>query len=222
MLKPFDSFDFLNKILTLLEMQFGSNCEIVLHDLTKPYESTIIDIRNGHVTGRKVGECGSSLGLEVLKGTVKDGDKFNYITNTKDGKILRSSTLHIRDMEGKIIGALCINNNITETIKLETYLHEYNNYDPLQKDSMDITEEIFANNVNEILDFFFIEGQKQVGKSVQLMDKDEKMKFLEYLDNKGAFLITKANEKVCEFLNISKYTLYNYLDIIRKNNKGGE
>ncbi|MGO2344297.1 MAG: helix-turn-helix domain-containing protein [Providencia sp.] len=28
---------------------------------------------------------------------------------------------------------------------------------------------------------------------------------------RGAFLIKKSGEKICEFLNISKYTLYTYL-----------
>ena len=76
----------LGKILTLIERHFGMDCEVVLHDLTKPYDHTIIDIRNGFVTSRKIGDCGSNLGLEVLKGKVKDGDRFNYITYSKDNK----------------------------------------------------------------------------------------------------------------------------------------
>ena len=72
--------EFFEKLLTMLEEQYGPDNEIVLHDLTKPYDNTIIDIRNGHVTNRKIGDCGSNLGLEVLKGTVKDGDQYNYIT----------------------------------------------------------------------------------------------------------------------------------------------
>ena len=43
----------------------------------------------------------------------------------------------------------------------------------------------------------------------------DKLKFLEYLDSKGAFLITKSSERVCEYLGISRYTLYNYLDLLR-------
>jgi len=36
------------------------------------------------------------------------------------------------------------------------------------------------------------------------------------LDKKGVFLITKAGERICDALSISKFTLYNYLDILRK------
>ena len=75
--------DFFKKLLDMLVQQLGSNSEIVLHDLKNDYSKTIIDIRNGHVTGRKIGGFGSNLGLEVLKGTVKDGDRYNYITRLK-------------------------------------------------------------------------------------------------------------------------------------------
>ena len=47
------------------------------------------------------------------------------------------------------------------------------------------------------------------------MNREQKMEFLRFLDKKGAFLISKSNERVCEFLQISKFTLYNYLDAIR-------
>lgn len=35
--------------------QFGSHCEVVVHDLTRHADHTIVAIENGHVSGRKVG-----------------------------------------------------------------------------------------------------------------------------------------------------------------------
>ena len=34
------------------------------------------------------------------------------------------------------------------------------------------------------------------------------------MDQKGALLITKSGPKICRYLGISKFTLYNYLDEI--------
>ena len=34
----------ITKILDMLEAQFGNNCEIVLHDLRKPYDLSLIHI----------------------------------------------------------------------------------------------------------------------------------------------------------------------------------
>lgn len=199
----------LQQILTLISMHFGNKCEVVLHDLTKDYNSTIVDIRNGHITNRKVGGCGSNLGLEVLRGSVVDGDRYNYVTTLSDGKILRSSSIYLKDDDGKIIGSICVNYDITETLQFEGFLRQFNHFSPNQD------EEVLAQDVNSLLKHLISEAQKQVGKSVSEMNKEEKIAFIQYLDQKGAFLITKSGEHICELLGISKFTFYNYLEISR-------
>lgn len=210
----------LKQIMDLFEQQFGSNCEAVLHDLSRPYESTIIDIRNRHITGRNVGDCGSNLGLEVIRGIVKNGDKFNYFTNTRDGKILRSSSIYLKDENGKIAYALCINVDITESVKLESYLHKQNRYE-LElggSDKPDNSDEVFVNNVHDLLDTLLERGINYIQKPPEEMNKNDKIRLIEFLDKKGAFLISKSGEKVCEVLGISKYTFYSILDTVKKNN----
>lgn len=51
--------------------------------------------------------------------------------------------------------------------------------------------------------------------TVALMTKEEKVRAIRYLNDTGAFLITKSGPKVCKYFGISKYTLYNYLDEAR-------
>lgn len=202
---------FWDRFMSMLEAQFGEHCELVLHDLTKDYSETIVDIRNGGITGRKVGDCGSNLGLEVMRGTIKNGDRYNYITHTTSGKILRSSTLYIHDDGGELVGAFCVNLDITGTIAFENFLRKYNDF-AFEKDN---DQEIFATDVKSVLEYIIKKAQTQVGKEPAAMDKADKIKFLSYLDGKGAFLITKSSERVCEYLDISKFTLYNYLEIAR-------
>lgn len=203
-----DELALLKSIMRILAEQLGESCEIVLHDWSNGYSHSIIDIINGHVTGRKIGDCGSNLGLEVMRGTVKDGDCFNYITQTKSGKTLRSSTVYIKDDQQKTLGALCINQDITDLLKAKKVI-----------DSLTLTQntvqEVFVNDINEILDFLLLESTRLVGKQPDLMTKEDKLKAMEYLDEKGAFLISKAGNKICKFFDISKFTLYNYLDEIR-------
>lgn len=200
----------IRQFMDLLEHQFGSACEIVLHDLSRDYESTIIDIRNNHITGRHVGECGSNLGLEVIRGTLKNGDRFAYITKTHDGKTLRSSTIYLRDTEDNLY-ALCVNLDISAMTQLEHWFHTMTR--PAEGDCG--SEEIFVNNVGELVEFFLRQGEEVVGCEIAAMNREQKMKLLEYLDKKGAFLISKSSIRVCEALGISKFTLYNYLESIR-------
>lgn len=210
---------FFKQLLDMLESQMNANDEIVLHDLSKEYDHTIVDIRNGHVTGRKIGDCGSNLGLEVLRGTVENGDRYNYVTHTHTGKILRSSTLFIHNDEGRVVGSICINKDITESLKMEEYLRNENKYSLSHENSAESeheTKEVFFNNIGELLEYMLQSAVSHVGKQVTLMDREDKCKFLKYLDDKGVFVISKSGERVCEFLGISKFTLYNYLDSVRK------
>ena len=69
--------------------------------------------------------------------------------------------------------------------------------------------------MKSLLECLIQEAQLPIDKTPEHMDRADKLKFLEYLDSKGAFLITKSSERVCEYLGISRYTLYNYLDLLR-------
>ena len=216
-----DNWDFWQRLMDMLQNQFGENSEIILHDLTGDYNHSIVDIRNGYITGRKIGDCGSNLGLEVLRGTVKDGDRYNYVVNARDGKLLRSSTMYLKNDDGKIIGSLCINTDITETVRFESFLNRYNRFliadeavPTASASTPDDPVEVFAQDVSQILDFLMAAAQKHVSVPVEEMKRADKIKFIRYLDSKGAFLITKSSERVYEYLNISKFTFYNYLDAI--------
>lgn len=209
-----DESKLLQQTLTLIASHFGDKCEVVLHDLTKDYEHTIVDIRNGHITHREIGGCGSNLGLEVLSGNVVDGDRFNYVTTTPDGRILRSSSIYITNDDGKVIGSICVNLDITETVRFEGYLKQFNNFETGQEE-----EEVFAKDVNNLLQHLIQQALARIGKPAESMSKEERIAFLRFLDEKGAFLITRSGDKICEVLGISKFTLYNYLEGIRKKNR---
>ncbi len=204
----------LQRLVEMLAAQFGKNSEIILHDLSKDYEHTIVAIENNWITGRKVGDGGTNLGLEVLRNPPSaNGDIYNYFTKTADGRLLRSSTLYFRDGTGKVIGSLCINTDITQMVDMQKSLHEMT----MITDESRI-EEVFANSVEELIDFFIKESKKIVDKPGKEMIREEKMEVLRYLDSKGFFLITHSGAVACDYLDISKYTLYKYLGMIRGDN----
>jgi len=209
-------FAFLKSLMKSLSLLFGAKCEVVLHDhKDQPYEHTIIAIENGHVTGRNIGDCGTNLGLEVLRGNDRIEDKHNYTSQTRDGKILRSSTIYIRD-DDKVIGSLCINFDISDLILAGKAINSLCQ-DPLAPEAPanNGVQEIFTSDVNELIDSLIWDSQRAVGKPVVSMTKEDKMMALQYLDKRGAFLVKKTGEKVAKFFNISKYTMYNYLESLR-------
>jgi predicted transcriptional regulator YheO len=209
----------LKRLVQMLAAQFGRNTEIILHDLTKDYRHTIVAIENNWITGRKVGDGGTNLGLEVLRNPPNtNGDLYNYFNKTTDGRILRSSTLYFRDENGRVIGSLCINTDITRLAELRDVLGEIAMMPPDQK-----VDEVLANNVEELFDYFIKRSKSIIDKPVADMTKEDKIEVIRFLDSKGFFLITRAGDEACKFLNISKYTLYKYLGIVRgKNDSGGD
>lgn len=213
-----DEFVFLTDMVTGLAAQFGENCEVVLHDLTGSYESSIVAIANGHITGRKVGDPGTNLGLELLRGNHVNGNKFNYLTQTKDGRILRSSSMYMKNKGGNIIGSLCINMDITDLMVAEKTLKNLINPASEQAE----VRESFVTSVSDLLDALIQEAQEVIDKPVAVMTKEDKMRMIQLLDAKGAFLIKKGGEKICTYLNISKYTLYSHLEEGKSNAKESE
>ena len=61
-----------------------------------------------------------------------------------------------------------------------------------------------------------LELEKKLGKPVALMNKDDKIRAIQFLNENGAFLVTKSGDKVAKYFGISKYTLYSYIDANKK------
>ena len=203
------TLQFLFKLAKGIASQFGPNCEVVVHDLaTNDPESSIVAIENGQVTGRKVGDGPSHVVLEALRGENSQlQDHLSYLTKTRDGKILKSTTIYIRDDDGDPIGIFGINYDITLMLAMETALKQFTATEKEEKEP-----EAISRNVSDLLDELIEQSVKIVGKPVALMTKEDKVKAVQFLNETGAFLITKSGDKVCKFFGISKYPLYSYID----------
>lgn len=206
-----DKITFLTQIAKALAGQFGTNCEIVIHKISgETVENSIVSIENGHVSSRKIGDGPSQVVLEAIKKNPAElADHVNYLTRTHDGKILKSSTIYFKNEEGTLDCIFAINYDITSLIAAETTISSFISV----QDSQEVTEPGYIpQNINELLADLIDESVKLVGKPVALMTKEDKIRCIQFLNDKGAFLVTKSGDKIATFFNISKYTLYNYID----------
>ena len=208
--------ELLEQFMELLEKQFGDRCEVVLHDLTRSYDNTIVAIKNGHISGRKVGGSGSNLGLEVLRRAREENEdnQYCYTTKTKDGKILISSSIYFRNRKGEVIGSLCVNYDVSDFMLAENVLHTLTSRGQEKN-----VKEVLVKDTYELFEYLLSEAQAHVGRPVAKMTREDKLLFIKFLDEHGAFLIKKAGEKVCDYLNISKYFLYNVLNESRNDHE---
>ena len=207
------TLDFLKQLAHGLAIQFGSSCEIAIHDLkTKDLERSIVYIENGHVSNRQTGDGPSGIVLETLQSDPSTiHDKLSYLTKTEDGRILKSSTFYIRDDDGSISYIFSLNYDITAftaaSTAIQSLIATKDNLPDLTGDS----PQQITHNVNELLDVLIEQAVAKVGKPVAMMNKDDKVAVVQYLDHAGAFLITKSGDKVSSYLGISKFTLYSYM-----------
>lgn len=191
---------------------FGKSCEVVLHDITDPYHS-IVAIENSHVTGRELGGAMSQANIEAIASGGFTRDQINYTKKTDDGRILKSSTIVIRDENQKPIGCLCINFDLSDFVMVRNSINALCHTDEPEETKEDkgyqgaSINEVLCNLVNSVLE--------ASGKPVAYMTKEDKVEIVRVLDQKGAFLIKGAIDYVAKVLCVSRYTVYNYLDEVR-------
>ncbi len=213
--------EMLKQIAAAMAAQFGPNCEVVIHDLSaQNTEHPIVYIENGHVTGRKVGDGPSKVVMEhILHGEEDPRDHLAYLTRTPDGKILKSSTVYIRDSGGEVSAILSINYDISALLMVDNAI---SGLISTPNTTQEEQERITIFNVNDMLDELIEQSVALVGKPVALMNKDDKVKAIQFLSQHGAFLITKSGDKVAKYFGISKYTLYSYIDTKQEEKQNGK
>ena len=119
------TLQFLFQLAKGIASQFGPNCEVVVHDLdSNDPESSIVAIENGQVTGRKVGDGPSHVVLEAAGRPGEAPGHLCYLTKTKDGKILKSTTIYIRNDDGTPSASSALNYDITLMLAMENMLRQ--------------------------------------------------------------------------------------------------
>ena len=204
-------------IVEAIATQFAPYCEAVLHDLSN-LDSSLVAI-SGNVTNRPLGAPITDYVLRLLKqygDNVEDSYHY-FTTTTKGGKKLKSSTTFIRDTDRHVVGCFCINFCIetllfsSEAIKdLCTIQGNLENTE---------TQEQFVNDVGEVVKAICDEVLKRQTIPPSRMEKSDKIEIVKELDERGLFMVKGAIDLVASRLDISKFTLYGYLEEIKKTRK---
>ena len=219
-----NNFDQLKQIADLVAAQFGSAAEVVIHDFTGELDHTIVYIVNGHVTGRTIGDAPTQSFLKYMNVNHprKSIEKVRHISHLPNGRIIRSSTANFFDEDGTLNSSLCINQDITDLVALENAvkgLSESGQFETSVLSTNGNEFDLQPSSIHGMMDNIITEALAFIGTPPDKMNKDAKIKLLQFLDERGVFMIQKSGQKVCELLGISKFTLYNYLEDARGKEK---
>jgi predicted transcriptional regulator YheO len=183
-----------------------------LHDISRVPHS-IVAIENGAVTGRKVGDPPTDRMLRTLRNADETQDVRLYLTS-RDGKLLKSLAVTLRDEDGAPFGLLGLNVDVSELVQAQRVLSQLTAVGRAGAEAVP-EKEIFAGDIRDVVAGMITGILGEMGKTPSAMSRDEKMEVVKRLEERGAFLVKRSAEQVAEALDLSRYTIFSYLKEIR-------
>ena len=200
------------RVADMIHETFGDTCEVAVHDLTHP-KNSVVYVANGAVTGRTVGHSFDHLIMQVLLNKKFSNDMAtNYVFTIGDKRIKSSSSL-IRDENDSVIGMLCVNIDLTPYEKQFGMLSSFLPETPEKQAAAEQESPAEVKEITSIVDDLIdnIIGDTDVSS----LKKQDNLEIIDFMDKKGIFLVKGAVDKIAERLNVSRVTIYNYLDEVR-------
>lgn len=197
--------------------------EVVLHDLRKP-EYSIAEIANAGVTGRKRGDS-VLAGVRTDKAFIHAMEQrdeavslvLDYVTYSREGKPLRSSTAIYRDKNHRPFAALCVNvdnSGIEEAVRV---LNSLAGIVPPQQQPAPapITAENNHESIEDLMHEIISTTHVLEANTSRAAAKRANLLAVKNMQEKGIFLIKGGVEKAAAALGVTRYTIYNYLDELK-------
>lgn len=211
--------DVLTQLVAPLAATFPADSEVVLHDLRKL--PTSIAAIAGDVTGRSIGDPATDVLLEQLH-SGQDA-VVEYPTVLPNGHEGRSTTVIVRGRGGDPVAALCVNIDISlwragyrifASMLGETLASDVAAVTVSDEQSPQPGGEAFVRSVDELASTLVRQEIAAVGIPVELMKKHHKLQVVSGLERRGMFLLRGAADTVADALEVTRYTVYNYLNEI--------
>ena len=215
----------LRPVTELLAGVVGSNVEVVLHDLTRP-EASVMAIVNGHISGRSVGDPilagpkndkGFAAAKQelVARGQPSHSIIGDYTTMTAAGQHLRSTTALFRDSAGEPFAALCINVDLTVVKMSHAWLERILSG---QREAPTNRPQDGVPQIDRLIEEIISDAVSRFGRPVAMMRKDEKIHAVEAMLERGLFMVRGGVERAAAALQVTRFTIYNYLEALRSRN----
>ena len=192
-------------MVDFLEQILGKNSEIVLHDFSDP-DHAIVDIRNGIVSGRKVGGPATDLALKIMHDA-----KYRDLT-------LQSATYFIREND-EIVGMLCVNTDLSTVRSINAMAQQLMacfDAAPTRTEPAPIEVESLSESTQELIDRSIAELLSARGLDVASLGQSDRVDVIRHLNGNGVFMLKGAVACAATALGISEPSVYRYLQKVRK------
>lgn len=202
--------------MDFLAEYLGSNTEIVLHDLTD-WNCSVVAIKNGHISGRKVGSPVTDLALQLLNEAAYKSEPYvtGYQSRSKDGQRLKSATYFIRDNHQNVVGMLCLNTDYRDLVVARDLLNTLIKTMGIPTLSGEVAE-TFNLSVTDLIESNLDKVYPDNSVPARDLTPAEKLDIVSRLNDMGTFLMKGAVGYVAERLEVSIPTMYRYLNMVKQ------
>ncbi|MEU7075808.1 PAS domain-containing protein [Streptomyces narbonensis] len=193
------------RIAVAVGRMFPGLCEVVLHDLRQP-DNAIRAIEN-NLSGRQVGDSATELGLRRIADPDYPGVIQNYSNQFPDGRPAKSTSIGIKNAEGRYIAALCLNLDVSTLSPLALTLASLVATDvEHQGETLETPRDRSGRELRSAIDSF----AAQRSSTPRGLNRDQKRELVLQLHREGFFETRSSAQLIADQLGVSRATVYNY------------
>ena len=141
-----------------------------------------------------------------VKSAMEQGDtNEDFVANDffrKKGKLIRTSSVMIRDDEGKLIGALCINIDMIRMLQQAEYIQSFL---PQVKEKPTVKKDVSPDRVEDMV--FSLIDNILADCETSALSREERIAKIRFMDTRGIFQLKGSIEQVEERLGVNKVTV---------------
>ncbi|WP_228974807.1 transcriptional regulator [Streptomyces sp. DH12] len=193
------------KIVTALGGMFPGLCEVVLHDLRDPRHA-VRAIEN-NLSGRRVGDAATELGLARVKDPDYPGILQNYPNSFPDGRPAKSTSIGLKNGRGEYVAAICLNLDVS---LLGTAARTLANLVRTDLRDEPVEETLRAQTTAELREAVE-EFAAARGSTPRGLDAAARRELVRSLKDRGYLRVKHSVQALTDLLGVSRATVYNYL-----------
>ncbi|MGW7088902.1 helix-turn-helix transcriptional regulator [Streptomyces sp. NPDC054871] len=193
------------RIAIAIGRMFPGLCEVVLHDLRRP-DSAIRAIEN-NLSGRQVGDSATELGLRRIADPEYPSVIQNYSNQFPDGRPAKSTSIGIKNADGRYVAALCLNLDVSTLSPLALTLANLVATDVDHRgEALETLRDRTGRELRSLIDSFAAERSS----TPRGLNRDQKRELVQQLHREGFFETRSSAQLIADQLGVSRATVYNY------------
>jgi len=184
-----------------LAQTFAPFTEVVVHDLLDPAHA-VLAVHN-NLSGRQKGDPATELGLARIMDPEYEQVIANYPNQFADGRQVKSTSIGIKDSEGRYVAALCMNVDLTLFHGFQSALNKFTAVEGATRVSESL-DPSGADGIRARIDEF----AARMAATPRSLKAESRRVLMKELKAAGLLEVRRAMDTIAAHLGVSRATVY--------------